>query len=520
DDTSDDPTGELDPAAVPEPLAGRLTDLQYRHTVLDVLGVELTPQELDALPPDIPTGRDYSTTIGPQFFNAGYVLAYAEIARSVSERLDPLELLATFGGCDGPSLGCWRDYVEGLGRRLYRRPLTEEEITRYLDLVVAIATAPETTEEHAVRGVVQAMLQAPQFLYRVERETEGEPGALRQVDGWELASRWSYFLWQSAPDEELLAFAAGPAGDGVYDPAAADAQIERMIADPRFARARALFWGDYTMAARSAFGTTDAQLAHALRDSLLLTLDLISGAHGEPEPLSALFDGRWLVMTPEVAEIAGATPSGAGPALYDVADATERLGVVTHPAFLAAIGTTSFVGRGLMLTERLLCQHVAEPPADVAEEIESTAQATEDMTPRQASEFRFGLEAVCRGCHTQFEPVAYAFERYDITGRYTPTDDQGRALYSDGVLPAFGERPEIAFDDAVGLLSALAGTYAVRECLVDNMTEFGTGQRTLPGGDFEVLATADFVDEGLTFDALARAVARSELRTLSKVVEP
>ncbi|MCH9681584.1 MAG: DUF1588 domain-containing protein [Deltaproteobacteria bacterium] len=519
-DSDDPPAQPIDPAAVPTPKAGRLTDVQYRHTVLDVLGVALTDEDLEALPADIPTGRDYSTTLEPQFFNSNYVLAYAELARIASAQLDPDALVSQYGGCAQLDPSCREDLVSGLGQRLFRRPLTDQESTRYLDLAVAIAQADQTDETHVVRGIVQAMMQAPQFLYRIERETDGTAGELRTIDGYELATRLSYFLWQSAPDAALLEFAAGPAGDGVFDEDAVAPQIERMIADGKFVRARTLFWGDYTMAVRSTFGTSDTALSDALRSSLLATLDRISGSQGQPQPLSELFDARQLVMTPAVAELAGATPIGDGLQVYDVADTVERLGVVTHPAFLASIGTTSFVGRGLFLSERLLCQHVAEPPPEVEDEIESTAQATSDMTPREASEFRFGLEAVCRGCHTQFEPVAYAFERYDMLGRHSATDDQGRPLYSDGLLPAFGDRPEISFHDARQLLASLAGVDAVYGCLVENMTQFGTGLPVNLRGDFHDLATSTFIDEGRTFDALARAIANSEQRTLLRVVEP
>ncbi len=520
DDGTSDDAGELDPSTVPEPKAARLTDLQYRYTVLDVLGEALTPAELDTLPTDIPTGRDYSTTVDPQVFNSNYVLAYAEIARSVSARLDPLALVEKHGDCVELDRSCRSAFIEGLGRRMFRRPLTDEEIARYLELAATIDSIEETHEEHVVRGLVQAMMQAPQFLYRLEREIEGEPGALRRLDGYELAARLSYFLWQSAPDEPLLAFAAGPQGDGVFDPGAVGAHIDRLIANARFARTRALFWGDYTLATRSSFATADVQLAAELRQSLLLTLDRISGADGNPEPLSAVFSGHELIMTPAVAEIAGAEPLGDGPEVYDTSQAEERLGVVTHPAFLASISTTSFVGRGLFLSERLLCQHVAQPPLEVEEEIESTAQATEGMTPREASEFRMGLEAVCLGCHTQFEPIAYGFERYDLGGRFTLTDAQGRELFSDGVLPAYRERPELVFADALELLTQLGELDAVHACFTENMTEFATGKRIDPTTEFHELTTADFLERGQTFDALARAVASSEQRSLLRVVEP
>ncbi len=520
DDGGTDDGPDAEPSSVATPRATRLTDSQYRFTVQDILGVELTDEEVDALPQDIPTGRDYSTNSDTQAFSSQYVLAYAEVARSLSERIDLDALVADHGGCQTVSEDCRADVVAALGHRLYRRPLTDGETTRYVELADTIAERIETTEDDVVRGLLQAMLQAPQFLYVMQLETDGVPGALRRLDGYELASRLSYFLWQSAPDDTLLAFAAGPDADGVFDPDAVAEQVDRMIADDKFARARSLFWGDYTMAARSSFGTSDTMLAGELRDSILATVDRISGVGADPEPLSSLLDGSTLVMTPAVAELAGAEPSGDGLQVYDAADAEQRFGVVTHPAFLASIGTTSFVGRGLFLTERLLCQSVAAPPEDVAEDIMMTAQATEDMTPREASEFRFGLEPVCLGCHTQFEPIAYAFERYDILGRYAETDEDGRALYSDGLLPAFTDRPEIAFSDAAALLGALSGIDAPDACLVNNMTEFATGRVAFGAADFLPAATGAFLEGGSTFDELCRAVAQSEQRSLLRVVEP
>lgn len=517
----DDPIPEdLDPRGVPLPLAIRLNDTQYGNTVADVLGVELTEDERDLLPRDVPIEGDYSTSGHSQFFNTQYVLGYAYIARSLSERLDPGALQLEYGGCEGVDEACLEAFVEGLGLRLFRRPLTDRERAAYLELAAAIDGSGLTGPDDVVRGLLQGMLQAPPFLYRMEAETAGEPGQLRRTSGWELASRLSYFLWQSAPDEDLLAFAAGPAGDGDYVTDELAAQIERMIADPRFARSRRQFWGDYSLASVASFGAVEASLGEELRESLLASFDRLSGVGASAQPLSAVYDGYELVMTPGVAELAGVAPKGEGLQVYGVDELEQRRGLITHPAFVAAMGTTSFVGRGVFMTERLLCQHTSAPPDDdaTAAEIMQTAQATADMTPREASEFRFGLQPVCLSCHTQFEPIAYAFERYDMAGRFTLTDAQGRALYSDGSLPAFGERPEIPFDDAPQLLAELAARPEITHCFVENMMEFAQGSRPVFAADFIDQALLDLEAEGQTFDALVHAVAGGERLTLVRTV--
>lgn len=214
-------------------------------------------------------------------------------------------------------------------------------------------------------------------------------------------------------------------------------------------------------------------------------------------------------MTPAVAELAGATSQGNGLQVYDVDDADTRLGVLSHPGFLAALGTTSFVGRGLFLTERLLCQKIAPPPDDATGDIMDAAMATEHMTPREASEFRFQLDPLCQSCHFQFEPVAYAFERYDMSGRFTLTDEEGRDLYSDGSLPAHKDRPKIDFDDAPELMASLAEQDQIQRCIVENMIQFATGFSTAGSVASIDSAFDDYTNHGSTFDALVGAVSRN-----------
>lgn len=512
-------TVDIDPASLPKPLATRLTDVQLRFTVLDLFDEELTEQELTLLPRDVPIEGAYSTSSDAQGFGSQHVLAYAKIARALTERMDLAELQMEFGGCQGLDDACLDAFIDELGLRMFRRRLLEEEHQAFVDLSTEIDSFPGAEADDVVAGIVQAMFQSPQFLYRLEDETKNDPDTVRRADGYELASRLSYFLWQSTPDPELLAFAAGTDGNGALDLDGMGAQVERMIADQKFGRARSLFWGDYSLASTSSFGTDDPELAAELQESLVASLEHISGASGAPQSLSAVFNGSELVMGPAVAALAGAESLGPGMQVYDTSLTEERLGIVTHPAFIAAIATTSFVGRGVFMSERLLCQHVGSPPAEFSEEIMSTAQSTEGMTPREASEFRFELEPICQSCHFQFEPIAYGFERYDMQGRFTLVDDQGRDLYSDGTLPPFGDRPEIEFETPQELLEALGDDPSVFRCFVENMAEFGTGHRAVWSGEFLNDATDSFNADDSTFDALVRSIADGEQITYIRHVE-
>lgn len=510
--TGDEPE-DVPEGSVPDPLAARLNHTEYANTIEDVLGETLTQEERDLVPRDIPVGSSYSTTIQGQFFSAQYVLGYASVARSVVARVGADALLQEFGNCGLGDDGCIEAYVDTLGLQLHRRPLTDEQRTNYLDLVAAIEA--EANPEDAVLGVAEAMLQSPHFLYRVEEETNGEPGAVYQVDGYEMATRLSFFLWQSAPDEALLSFADS------YDPEQLAAEVDRMILDPKFARSRRQFWGDYTFASVAGFSAAEPEVREELRESLLATLDLVSGVDGPAQDLAALYSATDFVMTPAVAELAGAVPKGDSLEVYSSDEGEQRQGVLTHPGFLAALGTTSFVGRGLFMSERLLCQHILPPPSDAgtSDAIMDTAMQTEELTPRGASEFRFGLEPVCQICHTQFEPIAYAFERFDMEGRYTATDEEGRDLFSDGNLPAFLERPDIPFDDVQELFDGLATNEATYRCMVENMMEYATGYSARDADDSVLLGQELFDAEGRTFEGLVRSVAENPQLTYKRTAE-
>lgn len=510
-DSGNDPDNEGDPtgSGVPTPILMRLTDQQYTNTIQDILGVTLNASERETLVRDYPTEAHYSTNAESQVFNAQYVLAYANVARSVTERLNPEALLSDFGDCNQENADCKRAFVQGLGLRLFRRPLTADEETLYITLSDDVSAFDGATFDDGVIAIAQAMLQAPDFLYRVEDETTGELETQREVNGYEFAARLSYFLWQSAPDDALLAFAAGPEGDGVIDWDALPGEVDRMMADPRYARSRELFWDDYTLASTASFASVSPEIGAEMRDSLLTTLNHFSGVGGEARPLNELFVTDELWMTPAVAELAGVSSPRAGMALYTEADLFDRIGLLTHPGFIAAMGTTSFVGRGVFMSKRFLCIPPLVPPStsSATQRIAETAAETEELTPREASVFRFGLEPACQGCHEIFEPIAYAFERYDLSGRYTTRDDDDRLLFTDGVLPAGDWGDEVVFDDVFDLMDGLAWSPGVERCMVQNMLEYSTGHDVRNAHAAIDAAYEQFVAEGRTFDALMRAAA-------------
>jgi hypothetical protein len=462
----------------------------------------------------------FVTAVNGQAFSAAHVLAHSQMASSVSLSIDPVALAQRLAQCADTTPACATNLTAQLGRRLFRRSMLAEEQMRFAALFTEVAAFPGSTFTHAARALLNAMLQAPQFQYKQEQETLGTPGEVRMTTGHELVSRLSYFLWQSAPDDTLLAYADRiAAAGGVIDPTALADQVLGMMQDTsKLARAREIFWSDYSHASSAAFQDAEPGQADELRESVKAAFGRISGDGGPEVPLKDIFTTTQMVMTPGVAKLAGLQPLAEGLQVYDTSSAPQRIGLLTHPGFLAAIGSTSFVGRGTFLSERVLCRVIVPPPvAAIEQAINDTATTTKDLTPKGASEYRLGLGGACQGCHLTFEPISYAFERFDVLGDYREKDLQGRELSTFGFLQDAGGNELGKYQGIGELMALLAASDEVSKCFALNMLEFASGHS--PDGILPAIDAvhADFIQGGGTYSELVQAVALSPSMRALKV---
>jgi hypothetical protein len=506
------------------PLAARLTKAQLKNSIADVLGVTVDAAKLAELPADFINETGFETAVEGQALSFNHVLAFSSIAWSVAQQLDVAQSAQAVAQCADTAAACTSKLVPALGLKLFRRPLAASELQRFEALATSLVAIPGASFEQVYRGLVSAMLQSPQFLYKLEGETVGTAGMSRLTTGYELASRLSFYLWQSAPDDQLLAFAAQvDAAGGVIDQAALGAQVTRMAADPvRLARARETFWGDYTHASTASFQEAGAELGPELRQSVLATFNRLSGEGAPEAPLQSMFTATNMMLTPKVAELLGAPSMGEGLQAYDTSAMPQRAGLLTHPGFIAAVGSTSFVGRGLILTGRVLCRGVTTPPPGIEAEIKMAMAGTAGLTPKGASEFRFGLGGACVACHKTFEPVAYAFERFDINGKYAETDNMMRPLYTQGYLQDGGGGVIGEYQGVPELMALLAASEETSKCFVSNMFEFASGRKPASSTDVAAVNAAHttFSTEGGAFSHLLRSVALSPALQGIKVLAP
>jgi len=511
-----------------EGLAARLGKHEYRYSVLDVLGVDLSADELDpnvgGLPNDTGDGV-FKHYADKQTSTEQHTLAYFEVASSVSKRVDVAALAEKLAVCQDATVDCGAAWTADIGQRLFRRPLDDRESTLYSD-VFADALDQGADFDEAARWVVASLLQAPAFLFRFENETLGTPDEERPLTGNELAARLAAFLWVSVPDDELRAAAA----NGTLETEAGlQAQVARMLADPKAQRFTEAFITDFSRARLAAFdGATDEQ-RQALHDSIVATFQY--HFWDAQRSVAELFTTREFVINPVVAELLGVPPESGTPVgtsastrLLDVSQLPERVGIMAHPGVIAGMGDRevgSFVNRGKYLLERLLCQNPVAFPMGLEDALEQFNADTTGLNEHEKVAIR-KQRVECWGCHAQFEPFAFGFSRFDGAGRYVgEADAAGKPLSLEGWVPIAAEATAPHYSNFAEYMQILATQEEVQRCMTEHFLDFATAHSPDPlvRAHAETVG-AQYLASGATLGAMVSAVIGSPIFDSIKVSAP
>ncbi len=327
--------------------------------------------------------------------------------------------------CD-PNTGqaCVTRILTSLARRAYRRPVTRADVAP-LENFVAMARKEGQSVEQGIQLALQAMLVSPHFLFRIEKHpAPNDPARISPVNDLELASRLSYFLWSSMPDEELL----GLAETGkLRAPGALAAQVKRMLADPRSAALAENFAGqwleirnlDSVKPDPQKFPEWGPELKEAMRTETRLFFEHILR---ENRPLTEFLTARYTFLNELLAKhygIAGVS----GPDFRRVDLATDqRGGILSHASILTVSSyptRTSPVIRGKYVLQNVLGVPPPVPPPDVPPLDESTVGSAGSL--RQQME-KHRSNAVCASCHNRMDTLGFGLENYDATGKWRTKD--------------------------------------------------------------------------------------------------
>jgi hypothetical protein len=216
-----------------------------------------------------------------------------------------------------------------------------------------------------------------------------------------------------------------------------------------------------------------------------------------------------------VAQILGVTMSGTGLQPVNIGSLPERVGLMSHPGVIAGMGDRavgSFVNRGKYLMERLLCKNPIAVPASVQAAIEDFNATTAGMNEIERAAAR-KMRAECWGCHTQFEPFAFGFARFDGAGRYVGDKDaDGKPLPLDGWVPTGTEAQSPHYSNFATYMQILATDPVVQTCMTEHFIEFATARPSDPVARTEAARVGkQYIDGGSTLPAMVAAVAASPL---------
>jgi hypothetical protein len=454
----------------------RLTRFEYNRTVRDLLGDSSNPANL--LPPEEEVAG-FNNQAAALTSSDLLIEQYMKVAEEVSTRaVGNIEVLLP--NCD-PELdgneSCASSFIQDFGRRAFRRPLLQSETERFKAVFDwALADADLGRFEDGIQLVIETMLQSPSFLYRPELgEQTPIDGDIVPFTSWEMATKLSYMLWNTMPDDAL--FAAAEA-DELQTKEQIAAQARRMLEDDK---ARDLVRNFHTQWLQlthldsltkdsGVYPNYDNSLRGLWKEEIQTFVEQV--ILEDDGSLRTLLTADYSFMNEELASFYGddVLDSVSGPELRQVQLQPERrAGLLTSAGLMAShanVNQSSPVFRGKFVREQLMCNTLPLPPNDLV--IEPPELDPTKTTKEQFEEI--GANPACAGCHTLMNPIGFIFEHYDGIGQWRdqqngkPIDATGQVVQTDDIDGDYDGAPELA--------RALADSTQVQECVSSQWFRF------------------------------------------------
>jgi len=469
----------------------RMNATEYNNTVADLLGTKLKPA----------SNFTFEDRFGYGFDNNANALEvdniqvenYTTAAESLAaEALSTPTIKAKILTC-APASGdaCVRTILGDFMRRAFRRPVTDAEVGKFAALVKVATTAGDTAEA-GIGLALQAILSSPNFLFRIEYDSDPSSTEAHPVSSYEMASRLSYFLWSTMPDEELFAAAEK---DTLQTPAQLKAQVERMLKHPKADMFIDTFGALWTPLRAFIGHEVDTKIFTKFDDPLRKAMveetrsmlrDVFSGELG----FNQMMRSDYTYANAQLATHYGLKEKPASSTLERISTKdTNRAGLLTHGSFLAATSQpalTSVVKRGRYIFEKMLCGSVGDPPPDV----DANLPKIEGKTVRENFEAHES-NARCAGCHKLLDPPGFVLEQYDAVGQFRTMD---RDLPINPVVQFETDEGPVTWKNATDLSEYISKSTGYAECVTAAVYAFALGRGPTPsegGGDMDEGVLAD-----------------------------
>lgn len=480
----------------------QLSAREYDNTVRDLLKTTLTPgtgfQSFEA--------AGFDTLAAAGVMNSRKVADYFSAAATLSQELfaDPARrsALVTCQPAAAGDTACAQAIVEAFGLRAWRRPLEAAELA---ELVSRYQAALTQGLDHvgALEHVVRIVLASPQFIYRIEFDPDAT--TVHPLSGYELASRLSYLMWSSMPDESLLA----AAGAGELQLERLPSEVDRMLADPRSRELVDNFAAQWLgtrrlnkhVASTAAFPSWSPALGAAMAQEMAAYFD--DFLHGE-QTYDNFLTSNVNFVDSSLAALYGLPDPGTA-TLTRVQNSTgQRVGFLGLAGFLThTSGTESTTPpiRGKWVVNSLKCLELELPPNAT---ISPLGEPAVGQTVRQQLEAHRAMPA-CMGCHNILDPVGLGLERFDGIGRYRDSYPNGLPVDSVGTLPDGS-----SFDGLVQLAQGLSKDPEFVACAAHKLFVYGLGRTTAGSEDYVEQIVDNWHAQGLSLRNLLKALVAND----------
>lgn len=455
-----------DPTITQEPIR-RLSVVEYKNTLRDLFP-NITLPQFDLAADEKSDG--FTDFVSLQQPASLLVEKYFNASRDLASSLTDDQITQLVGCSSGTD--CATAWITSFGQKAFRRPLTSDEQAEYLAL---FQSGPGASDfPLAVKLSIVAMLESPYFLYRPEvGALDGDGQPTENLSDYEIASRLSYLVWGTMPDDELMQSAAGgmlTSSDEVKS------QLSRMLDDPKARDGIGHFMLEWlrldkvlSVQKLAEDNWDDAFRAEVSESGLRFAFDEVFAKGGTAQDLMTSTKYPLSKRMQDLLSLSG----GDDWATVEM-PAAERSGILTHPEFLAAHGYGGYpspVLRGVFVMDRILCSPPQPPPGNVAINLPGPPDPDAPATNRTGYTKATSGE-VCQGCHKTINGFGFAFENYDTLGRYR-TQDAGFEVDATGSVAGFD------FDNAVDLAHQIADSDAYKSCVVKKWLAYATGGSAL-----------------------------------------
>ncbi len=491
----------------------RLTQFEYNNTLSD-LNLDTTDLAQNLPAEDLSNG--FGNDADSQSPSSELIKKYESIAETAAAQATSGAKFATTLPCSvnvtaATEVTCARSFVESFGPKALRRPLQAGESDSFMSLFQTVRAGSGSTFATSVAAIIEAIVQDPSFIYRLEFgvPVAGRTDVLRPT-GSEMAARLSYMLWGTTPDDSLRAAAAS---GGLDTPEGVATQAAVMVADPRAKNQVRYFFDNLLPIAslnsltRTTFPAYTSKLGALMRQETETFLEHLV-FDGQGGSWASAFTANYTYVNAQLATFYG-IQGVVGDQFQKVnVDPVKRLGLLSQAGVVA--GTihseeTNPVVRGGFVVRKLLCQAIPLPTGAIGAMVVVPA-ADANKTARQ----RYSAHSsnpVCHVCHTNMDPVGFAFENYDPIGQWRDQEN-GITIDATGTSPALG-----TFKGPAELGQLMSQSPDVQQCFATSWVNYGYG-RTVTSNDSDACAVssvqAKFKDAGYNVQKLLLALTQSD----------